>query len=271
MSGNDTNMWPWNTKPVIRVNCVIGWVLLWFFDSLDSVSIWIFVHILNGKTRPPALSGVLTLITPGGSIIEVRSSGGPVTYKSRGLFTSGHFMRFLWSDIYLICSNEQYSFWLLSFSVFPFLCYFFAFSLPVYFVFLYKPFQLSASQEYQLGWLSSHAFVWFASWRHLTGGRPWNCSASCFKCLASSSSILSVNILFASATAPQATDFTSPFSFFFMNLRRLDLSIFLSLAQQLHSPSPRGVFCPRLSSWCIALAWWLFYNVYDIKNKTYVA
>ncbi len=72
-----------------------------------------------------------------------------------------------------------------------------------------------------------------ASWRHLTGGRPWNCSASCFKCLASSSSILSVNILFASATAPQATDFTSPFSFFFMNLRRLDLSIFLSLAAAL--------------------------------------
>ncbi len=50
------------------------------------------------------------------------------------------------------------------FSVFPFLCYFFAFSLSVSFVFLYKPYQLPDSQEYQLGWLSSHAFVWFVFW-----------------------------------------------------------------------------------------------------------
>ena len=29
---------------------------------------------------------------------------------------------------------------------------------------LHKPFLLSASQEYQLGWLSSHAFFWFVLW-----------------------------------------------------------------------------------------------------------
>ena len=37
---------------------------------------------------------------------------------------------------------------------------------------------------------------------------------------------------------------------------------------------PRGahplIRAVRFSSWCIALALWLFYYVYDIKNKTYV-
>ncbi len=48
------------------------------FDSLEFVSILMFAYISNGKTRPLASSAVLTLITPGGSIIEVHSSGGPV-------------------------------------------------------------------------------------------------------------------------------------------------------------------------------------------------
>ena len=120
-----------------------------------------------------------------------------------------------------------------------------------------------------------------ASSRHLTGERPWNWSASCFKCLASSSSISSVNILFASATAPQATDLTFPLPFLVWIFRGLTCQYFypfqlflrtsfLAWPQRLHSPSLRGVFGPRLSSWCSSLAWWLFYNVYDIKNKTYV-
>ncbi len=41
---------------VIQRNaCVTGFVLLWFVDSLESVSILMYVYISNGKTRTLAL------------------------------------------------------------------------------------------------------------------------------------------------------------------------------------------------------------------------
>jgi len=51
----------------------------------------------------------------------------------------------------------------------------------------------------------------------------WSRAMELVSCL-----ISSVNILFASATAPQETDFTSPFYFFPLNLLRVVWSIFLS-------------------------------------------
>ncbi len=48
------------------------------FDSSESVSILMFAYISNGKTQPLALSGVLTLITPGGLLCVHTAAGESV-------------------------------------------------------------------------------------------------------------------------------------------------------------------------------------------------